>query len=212
MPNSSAQKEHVNNEFYTQKRWNNWINKVKESGFEFKESDEETEKESAIFVYMQDDVILACLKVIAQYERNILSKEDTLDIISQIREIVLEEIDSISEDIDLMIESLQTSLMAAIAACEVYIMDEYDKEAKIDELIKAAVDAEDSEDLQVAMQFIAETGARVIGGEQLPENIFDELPYGLVAEWLDGIDSIAAAMVGADSYKEDDGSGDFEPI
>lgn len=212
MPNSSAQKEHVNNEFYTQKRWNNWINKVKESGFEFKESDEETEKESAIFVYMQDDVILACLKVIAQYERNILSKENTLDIISQIREIVLEEIDSISEDIDLMIESLQTSLMAAIAACEVYIMDEYDKEAKIDELIKAAVDAEDSEDLQVAMQFIAETGARVIGGEQLPENIFDELPYGLVAEWLDGIDSIAAAMVGADSYKEDDGSGDFEPI
>ncbi|WP_292487811.1 DUF2150 family protein [Methanohalobium sp.] len=212
MPNSSAQKEHVNNEFYTQKRWNNWISKVKESGFEFKESDEETEKESAIFVYMQDDVILACLKVIAQYERNILSKEDALDIISQIREIVLEEIDSISEDIDLMIESLQTSLMAAIAACEVYIMDEYDKEAQIDELIKAAVDAEDSEDLQVAMQFIAETGARVIGGEQLPENIFDELPYGLVAEWLDGIDSIAAAMVGADSYKEDDGSGDFEPV
>jgi hypothetical protein len=212
MPNSSAQKEHVNNEFYTQKRWNNWISKVKESGFEFKESDEETEKESAIFVYMQDDVILACLKVIAQYERNILSKEDALDILSQIREIVLEEIESISEDIDLMIESLQSSLMAAIAACEVYIMDEYDKEAKIDELIKAAVDAEDSEDLQVAMQFIAETGARVIGGEQLPENIFDELPYGLVAEWLDGIDSIAAAMVGADSYKEDDGSGDFEPI
>ena len=212
MPNSSTQKEHVNNEFYTQKRWNNWIDKVRESGFEFKESDEETEKESAIFVNMQDDVILACLKVIAQYERGILAKDDALDIISQIREIVLEKIDPISEDIDLMIESLQTSLMAAVAACELYIMGEYDTDAEINELIKAAVDAEDSDDLQIAMQFIAETGARIIGGDELPENIFDELPYGLVAEWLDGIDSIAAAMVGADSYKEDDGSGDFEPI
>lgn len=212
MPNSSTQKENTHNEFYTQKRWNNWIDKVRESGFEFKESDEETEKESAIFVNMQDDVILACLKVIAQYERGILAKEDALDIISQIREIVLEKIDPISEDIDLMIESLQTSLMAAVAACELYIMGEYDTDAEINELIKAAVDAEDSDDLQIAMQFIAEAGARVIGGDELPENIFDELPYGLVAEWLDGIDSIAAAMVGADSYKEDDGSGDFEPI
>ncbi|MFP4654788.1 MAG: DUF2150 family protein [Methanohalobium sp.] len=212
MPDSSTQKERVNNEFYTQKRWNNWIGKVKESGFEFKDSDEETEKESAIFVNMQDDVILSCLKVIAQYERGIFTKEDAMDIISQIREIVLEEIDHISEDIDLMIESLQTSLMAAIAACELYIMGEYDKDAEINELIKAAVDAEDSDDLQIAMQFIAEAGARVIGGDELPENLFDELPYGLVAEWLDGIDSIAAAMVGADSYKEDDGSGDFEPI
>ena len=31
-----------------------------------------------------------------------------------------------------------------------------------------------------------------------------ELPYGIVAEWLDGIDSIAAAMVGSDSYKKFD--------
>ncbi|MCG7848454.1 MAG: DUF2150 family protein, partial [ANME-2 cluster archaeon] len=30
-----------------------------------------------------------------------------------------------------------------------------------------------------------------------------EIPYGLVAEWLDGIDSIAAAMLGDDSYKFD---------
>jgi hypothetical protein len=33
----------------------------------------------------------------------------------------------------------------------------------------------------------------------------EDMPYGIVAEWMDGIDSIEAAMVGTDSYKEDDG-------
>jgi hypothetical protein len=44
----------------------------------------------------------------------------------------------------------------------------------------------------------------VLKGQSLPEEIMAELPYGIVAEWLDGIDSISAAMVGSDSYKEFD--------
>jgi hypothetical protein len=46
----------------------------------------------------------------------------------------------------------------------------------------------------------------VIGGESLPEEVMADLDYSLAAELLDGIDAISAAMIGDDSYKEDDGT------
>ncbi|WP_440953692.1 DUF2150 family protein [Methanococcoides sp. FTZ1] len=197
--------EKIDHEFYTTARWNNWLGQVKESGFEFKE-EENSDKEGAVFVNMTDDVILACLKVIAKYESGALSAEDAMAILDDIREITMTEVEPISEDIDLMIESLQTSLIGSFAACECYIAEGFDKKANIEDLINAAVEAEEAEDIDAAISYVAQAGALVLDGNTLPE--MEELPYGLVAEWLDGIDSIEAAMIGADSYKEDDGDYD----
>lgn len=204
------EEEQIRQEFYTKDRWNNWLKQVKESGFKFNESEEGSGKEGALFVNMEDDVILACLKVISKYDRHTLSGEDAFSIISQIRDIVLEEVEPVSDDIDLMIDSLQTSLMGGIAACECYIQDAYDKNAKIEDLIKAALDAEASEDIQLAIGYVAEIGASVLNGKTFPEDALEDVPYGFVAEWLDGIDSIAAAMVGSDSYKDDEEDSDSE--
>ena len=199
-------------EFYTQKRWENWLVRAKESGFHIKETEEEAGKESAIFVNMVDDVILACLKVVARFEKGMLSKEKALEILAEVRDIVLSEIEPISEDVDLMINSIQTSLMGAFVAFECYVMGDYDEGVDIEDLIKAAVEAESSEDLELALDFTAQCGALILKGKSLPEELMAELPYGIVAEWLDGIDSISAAMVGSDSYKEFDEDDDDDAI
>jgi hypothetical protein len=191
-------------EFYTQKRWENWLGRARESGFQIKESEEEAGKESAIFVNMVDDVILACLKVIARFDKSILSKEKALDILAEIRDIVLSEVEPISEDINLMIDSVQTSLMGALIAFECYVMGDYEEGADIAELVKSAIEAESSDNLELALDYTAQCGALVLKGKSLPEEVMADLPYGIVAEWLDGIDSISAAMVGSDSYKEFD--------
>ena len=191
-------------EFYTQKRWENWLGRARESGFQIKESEDESGKESAIFVNMVDDVILACLKVTARFEKEMLSKEMALQILEEMRDIVLAEVEPISEDIDLMIDSVQTSLMGALVAFECYVMGDYEEGADINELIKAAIDAEASDNLELALDYTAQCGAIVLKGQTLPEEVMADLPYGIVAEWLDGIDSISAAMVGSDSYKEFD--------
>lgn len=191
-------------EFYTQKRWENWLGRARESGFQIKESEEEAGKESAIFVNMVDDVILACLKVTARFDKGMLSREKALEILAEIRDIVLAEVEPISEDIDLMIESVQTSLMGAVVAFESYVMGDYDDGANIEELAKSAIEAEASDNLELALYYTAQCGALVLKGKSLPEEVMAELPYGIVAEWLDGIDSISAAMVGSDSYKEFD--------
>jgi len=155
-------------------------------------------------VNMVDDVILACLKVIARFEKGMLSREKALEILAEIRDIVLSEVEPISEDINLMIDSIQTSLMGALVAFECYVMGDYDEEAEIAELVKSAIEAESSDNLELALDYTAQCGALVLKGKSLPEEVMADLPYGIVAEWLDGIDSISAAMVGSDSYKEFD--------
>lgn len=185
--------------FYTQERWQNWIGKVKESGF--KTDDQE---KGAIFVYMEDDIVLACLKVIAKYDKKLVPKDEALKNLTDIKEIVLKKIEPIDEDIDMMLESTQVSLMGVFISCECYINGEYQKTKKFDKLLEAALKAEKDDNMGVALGCIAEIGANILAGGKLKEKDFDNVPEGIVAEWLDGVDSIIAAMVGDVSYKEDE--------
>lgn len=190
--------------FYSQERWNNWIEQIKESGFELKENEEDMGKSGEIFVNMEDDIILACLKVIAKFDNKELTKEAAFEALDEIKSVVLNPIDPISESIDLMIDSLQTSLIGVFASCECYIDGGIDKSADLSNLIKSAVAAEENNDPGSALGYIATVGANVLNGSELSEDMMTELPFGLVAEWLDGLDSIAAAMIGDDSYKFDE--------
>lgn len=201
---SDTETEILSHDFYTRERWNNWINQVKESGFEFKESDEPQDKDSAVFINMEDDIILACLKVVAKFDKKLISAESAFHLIYQIKDIALAEIEHISDDIDMMISSMQTSLIGTFAAFECYIGQDYNKKARIPTLLKQALEAETSDSIEISLDRVAQIGALVINGRKLPDDILEDIPYGLVAEWMDGIDSIAAAMMGSDSYKNDE--------
>jgi hypothetical protein len=150
--------------------------------------------------------------VTARFDKGLLSREIALEILTEIRDIVLSEVEPISEDVDLMIDSIQTSLMGALVAFESYVMGDYDEGADIAELAKSAIEAEASDNLELALDYTALCGALVLKGKTLPEEVMADLPYGIVAEWLDGIDSISAAMVGSDSYKEFDEEDDEDIV
>jgi hypothetical protein len=185
--------------FYTQERWNNWINNVIESGFKI-----DDQQKGAVFVYMEDDVVLACLKIIAKYDKNVISKESALAYLSGIKEIVLKKIEPVNEDIDMMIESVQLSLMGVFASCECYAEKAFEKTKSLNKLIKSAIAAEKEENMGAALGNIAEIGANILAGGKIKEKDLDDIPEGLVAEWLDGIDSLSAAMVGDNSYRDDE--------
>lgn len=191
--------------FYTQERWQNWVDQVKESGFKFDDQEKFDDKEKGvIFVYMVDDIILACLKVAAKYDKKLISKDDALKHIAEIREITLKKINPIDNDIDIMFESTQSSLMGVFVSCECYLKNGYQKTKSFGKLIKTAAQAEKEDNMGVALDIIAEIGANIIAGGKLKDKDFDSVSEGLVAEWLDGVDSIMAAMVGDVSYKDDE--------
>lgn len=185
--------------FYTQERWNNWIKKVIESGFKI-----EDQQKGAVFVYMEDDVVLACLKIIAKYDKNVISKESALAYISEIKNIVLKKVEPVNEDIDMMIESVQLSLMGVFASCECYVEKAFEKTKTLNKLIKSAIASEKEDNMGAALGNIAEIGANILAGGKIKEKDLDDIPEGLVAEWLDGIDSLSAAMIGDTSYRDDE--------
>jgi len=197
-------------EFYSKARWDNWIKQIKDSGFSL-DDEEKAEKNAMIFVNMADDVILSCLKIAARFEKGVASEKEALEILTLIQGIVLEEVPPISEDADFMIMSVQDSLNCSLAAFEAYFLEDYDKKADIKKLIKEAGEAEEKEDWDTAFSIIATVGAMVISGEPFEEEYLSILSEeSIVAEWLDGIDSIAAAMIGTDSYKNFDDVDDEE--
>jgi len=187
------------NPFYTEERWNNWINQVKESGFKI-----DDQQKGEIFVNMEDDIVLACLKIIAKHDKNLLSKEEAIKQISEVKEIVLKQNEPITEDIDMMIESTQISLMGVFASCECYIEKAFEKTKSLKPLIKKAIDAEKEENMGAVLGNIAEIGANILAGGKIKDKDLENIPEGLVAEWLDGIDSIRAAMIGDTSYRDDE--------
>lgn len=198
------QKSNIIIPFYTQDRWQNWVDQIKDSGFNLE--DHET---GAIFVNMTDDIILACLKVIAKYEKGLISRDDALRYIAEIKEMTLKKIDPINEDIDMMFESTQSSLIGVFISCEYYLKNGYQKIRSFSKLINAAINAEKENNLEDALDIIAEIGANIIAGGKLKDKDFENISEGLVAEWLDGVDSISATLIGDTSYiydEPDDGN------
>ncbi len=185
--------------FYTEERWKNWIQKVKESGFTI-----DDQQKGAVFVNMEDDIVLACLKIIAKFDKNLLSRDEAQEHLSIMKEIVLNKIEPISGDIDMMIESMQLSLMGVFASCECYMEKAFEKTKSLKGLIKKALEAEKEENMGAVLGNIAEIGANILAGGKIKDKDLEDIPEGIVAEWLDGIDSIRAAMIGDTSYRDDE--------
>ncbi|MDI6888482.1 MAG: DUF2150 family protein [Methanocellales archaeon] len=186
-------------EHYTKERWNNWIARARESSFSL--ADPKNAPDTTIFVNMEEDVVLACLKIANKFEKGKLSAEEALDAIKQIETITLARVEPISEDIDMMIQSIQSSLVGVFGSCQCYVEGKYES-GPIGDLIERAVEAEKRGDEKTALGLISQAGAKILAGQPFEFN--RELSPGCVAEWIDGLDSINAAMVGDDSYKEDE--------
>lgn len=189
--------------YYTRGRWHNWIDQAKESGFKLEEEDSNVGDAGSIFVNMEDDVVLACLKVTAKFDKKKISQEEALEELTVIKEIVLDRIDPINEDIDIMLESTQLSLMGVFASCEYYLDEEFEKTKSLGKIVKSAVSAEKDDNMGEALAQVAQIGANIIAGGKISVKALDGVPDGFVAEWLDGIDSIRAALVGDKSYRDD---------
>lgn len=186
--------------FYTKERWQNWIGMVKESDFKIDDQDK-----YAVFVNMTDDVILACLKIIAKYDKGLLKKDDANKYLSEIKEIVLKKIDPINDDIDIVLESTQLSMIGVFTSCERYVDKAFEITKSFDKLINSALQAEENNDMGKALDCVATIGANILSGESLDNNEIDKISSeGLVIEWLDGIDSLSVAMIGDTSYRDDE--------
>jgi hypothetical protein len=185
--------------FYTEERWQNWLSRVEEEDL-----DPENEDSARLLLNLQDDAAIAVAKILSAYDEDRLSEEEAVEELTDVREIVLTEVEFDDEEKLMLIDGVQTSLVCVFYAAEEYIAAGPAEEASVDEYVHAAADAEAGEDLDAALGYLVQAGTRIIDGDDLDMALVEDIEYGLVSEWLNGLDSLQSALSDPEVVEEDD--------
>ena len=186
-------------EFYTEERWQNWIDRLREE-----EIDPEEEDSARLLLNLQDDTAIAVAKIIKAYEDGDLGEEGTLAELGDIQKIVLSEVEFDDEEKTMLIDGVQTSLMCVFYSAEEYVVGGPADDGTIEEYVTAAADAEAEDDLDAALGYCVQAGTLIIDGEEMEISLAEELEFGLVAEWVNGLDSLQTAMKDPEVVEEED--------
>jgi len=186
-------------EYYTDERWQNWLDRIENEGI-----DPEDEDSARLLLNLQDDAAIAVAKVLTDYDDGELDEEAALSELVSVREIVLDEIDIDDEETLMLIDGVQTSLVCVFYAAEEYTAEGVADDATITDYVGAAADAEAEEDLDAALGYCVQAGTRIIDGDELPMEVVEDLEYGLVSEWVNGLDSLQTALSDPEVVEEDE--------
>jgi hypothetical protein len=191
--------------YYTEDRWQNWLARVEEE-----EIDPENEDSARLLLNLQDDAAIAVAKIVSAYEEGRLAEEEAIEELDRVRSIVLAEPelsiedDAAREDKEILVDGVQTSLVCVFYAAEEYIAAGAAEEAPIAEYVEAAAAAEADEDMDAALGYLVQAGTRIIAGDELDMSVVDEIEYGLVSEWVNGLDSLQSAMSDPEVVEEEE--------
>ena len=186
-------------EYYTEERWQNWIDRLREE-----EIDPEQEDSARLLLNLQDDTAIAVAKILTDHEDGTLDDDAVLGELEGIQQIVLSEVAFEDDEKTMLIEGVQTSLMCVFHAAHEYVVGGPPEEGTIKEYIEAAADAEASEELDAALGYCVQAGALIIDGEEMDIAVAEDLEFGLVAEWVNGLDSLQTAMRDPEVVEEDE--------
>ena len=186
-------------EYYTEERWQNWLGRIREEDI-----DAEDEDSARLLLNLQDDTAIAVAKIITDYDDGELDEERALSEIDDIEQIVLSELDFENEEKAMLVDGVQTSLMCVFYAAEEYIAGGPAEEGTIEEYVQAAADAEAEEDMDAALGYCVQAGTLVIDGAEMDVGMSEDLEFGFVAEWVNGLDSLQTAMSDPEVVEEED--------
>jgi hypothetical protein len=184
--------------FYTEERWQNWIDRVAEE-----ELDPENEDSARLLLNLQDDAAIAVAKILSARDDGRLDDAEATEELADIREIVLDDVELADEEKRMLVDGVQTSLVCVFYAAEEYIAAGTAEEGTVEEYVNAAADAEANDDLDAALGYLVQAGTRIIDGEGLDIDLVEDLEYGLVAEWVNGLDSLQSALSDPEVVEED---------
>jgi hypothetical protein len=184
--------------FYTDDRWQNWLDRLQEEDL-----DPENEDSARLLLNLQDDAAIAVVKVLAALDDERIGEDRAVEELRDIRDIVLADVDFDDEDKVMLIDGVQTSLVPVFYAAEEYVVGGV-VEGDVTEFVRAAADAEAEDDLDAALGYVVQAGTRVIDGEPLDIELVEELEYGLVSEWVNGLDSLQSAIEDPEVVEEEE--------
>jgi hypothetical protein len=186
-------------EYYTEERWQNWLDRVAEEDL-----DPEDEDSARLLLNLQDDTAIAVAKILTDYENGEIDENRALSELEDIEEVVLAEQDFDSEETAMLVDGVQTSLMCVFYTAQEFVVGGPAEEGSVGGYVEAAADAEAEDDMESALGYCVQAGTLVIDGDELDRNLADDLEFGLVAEWVNGLDSLQTALEDPEVVEEED--------
>ncbi|KAB1193496.1 DUF2150 family protein [Haloferax sp. MBLA0076] len=188
--------------YYSPERWQNWLTRVEEEDLDL-----ESEETGRLLMNIQNDAAIAIAKILAAYDDGTLDQEEALDELATVHDIVMAEaeFESENEEGEILIGSVQTSLTCAFFTAEEYLVaGPADLEDDLEAYVLAAADAEKADDLDAALGYIVQMGTNVVAGEELDITVLDDIEFGLVTEWVDGIESLQSGLSEPEVVEEEE--------
>jgi hypothetical protein len=185
-------------EYYTEERWQNWLDRLREEDL-----DAEEEDSARLLLNLQDDTAIAVAKILTDYDGGTIDEQRALTELTDIHEVVLKEVEFEDEESAMLLDGVQTSLLCVLYAAQEFVA-EGPAEGTIEEYIEAATVAEDEEDMESALGYCVQAGTLVIDGRTLDLEMAEDLDFGLVAEWVNGLDSLQTALSDPEFVEEEE--------
>ena len=183
--------------FYSEERWQNWLDRVADE-----ELDPENESSARLLLNLQDDAAIAVAKILAAFEEERIDEERAVDELQTVSDIVLAETPFDDEETAMLIDGVQTSLVPVFYAAEEYVVGGA-ADGDVTDFVHAAAEAETDEDFDAALGYVVQAGTRILDGGTLDIGVVEELEYGLVSEWVNGLDSLQSAIEDPEVVEED---------
>lgn len=184
-------------EYYTAERWQNWLDRLREEDL-----DADEEESARLLLNLQDDTAIAVAKILTDYEDETIDVDRAMAELSDIREVVMEPVEFDDEETAMLLDGVQTSLVAVLYAAQEFVAEGPAEEGTVGEYIEAAAEAERAEEVEDALGYCVQAGTLVIDGESLDLDLAEELEFGLVAEWVNGLDSLQTALAEPEFVEE----------
>ena len=185
-------------EFYSEERWENWLDRLRDE-----EIDPEDEDSARLLLNLQDDVAIAVAKILTAYEEEDIDQEEAMDELAEIREVVLAEPEITDEDTLMLVDGVQTSLVCVFYSAERFVAEGVAGEGSVGDDIREAAAAEAEEDLDAALGYASMAGTKIIDGADFDISVTEDLEYGLVIEWVNGLDSLREALADPEVIEDD---------
>ena len=167
--------------FYNQERWDNWLKTLREADFEGDPKSDQMPEGLRLLDGFTQDVTLSVMKIIKLFQNKRFSKEEALDKIAQVEEIVM--VPAPDEDIAGIVETIQLPKLVLFAGSRKFLTGEFEKDIKT--LIKKGRTLSEK-DMEQALEAAANIGASAIAGasccgKYIKDDIEEPTPFD---EWL----------------------------
>lgn len=185
--------------FYTQERWDNWINTLGECSFDDGPDSDDMPEGLKVLQNFTDDINVEVLKIIKLYQKERFRPEEALQKLEEVEEIIIGEVPE--SDLSDIIGGIQMRFLVLFLSCKNYLKQNFEGEIKT--LVKEGKKVAD-DDPEKALNIAGNIGALVIdGGSCCGKYLRGDMDEpSLFDDWLIEIDDIGTALKSLKKFDE----------